>query len=205
MNDASQSHVTHLLIDLIADHEVDRRLATECSTIFAILSNRGDSPRHIVASSSKSLKRQRPGTPHGSVAFVHLAAHTDEGTGNPVFINNDELSWSALAKVLKRYVPPLRRGQQRTLSLSCCSSTEGQRDLARHLDEWFTGCYYFGEDELLFAKTAVAWGIFYLRKDVSAPIRKLLVKRGGKTAFASAAQVINAAVPGVSFKFARWS
>ena len=205
MNDASQSHVTHLLIDLIADHEVDRRLATECSTIFAILSNRGDSPRHVIASSNKSLKQQRPGTPHSSVAFVHLAAHTDEDTGNPVFINSDELSWSALAEALKRYVPPLKCGQQRTLNLSCCSSAEGQRALARPLDGWFTGCYYFGEDELLFEKGAVAWGIFYLRKDVSAPIRKLLVKRGGKRAFATAAQVINAAVPGVNFKFARWS
>lgn len=159
MNDVSQSHITHLLIDLIADHEIDRRLATECNTIFAILSNQEvDSPRHVIASSRKSLMRQRPSTPHSSVAFVHLAAHTDEETANPVFINRDELSWSALGKALKRYVPPLKGDQQRTLNLSCCSSAEGQKALAGTLDRWFTGCYYFGVDEIFFAKATVAWG-----------------------------------------------
>ena len=206
MSDATPNHAKHLLIDLIADHEVDRRLATECNTVVAILSNQdANSPRHVIASSRDSLKQQRPVNPHASVAFLHLAAHTDEKTGNPVFINRDELSWPALAKELKHYVPPLESGQQRTLNLSCCSSADGQKALAQTLDRWFTGCYYFRKDEVLFAKAAVAWGIFYLRKDVAAPMRRLLARSNGKRVFANTAQVINAAVPGVNFTFAKWS
>ncbi len=191
---------THLLIDLISDHEVEGRLSTECDLIYTIVSNRGleGEVDHIVATRFKALQEQRPDRPSEKVSFVHVAGHgNDRGVG----LIGDSVSWVEFAEELKNYCSPLKPKRKRVLCLSCCHSEKAVKTLRRSLDAWFSGYYFFSKEKIGFAETIAAWSVFYLQKDAKRPMGKLPRKNSrGEEQSENTAKLINLAIPDIGFK-----
>ena len=164
---------TYLLLDLPSDHEVESVLATECDSIRGILANQFKDPKvkHVRATTLKGLQRTVPRSPYPHVKYVHLACHGDE---NSIGLIGANLSWSRLAKHIVRYIPPLEGDNQRVLCLSCCYSAAGAKKMKLALKRHFTAVYYLTESKVGFDTSMVVWSMFYYRKPLEAPLRKVI-------------------------------
>jgi hypothetical protein len=155
------------LMDLPSDHEVDQGLATECEVIRAILANRGfRSVTETARMSSVERFRAEPFRPYPNVGYVHLATH---GGKSGIGLIGGEATWAEVADKLKSVAPLLAKDKQRVLMLSCCFSSFGYRALAPLLKGHFTGCYYFGPEEIGFSDAMTTWAMFYKRKTIKRP------------------------------------
>ena len=190
---------THLLLDLISDHEVDGELATECEVISTIFSNKGEGVvKRIRATQLKSLEDNRPKRPLEDVRYVHLSGHGDKD--GPGFIC-DEVSWKELAQELHYFVAPLPDGVERALCLSCCHSETGVNELGKALKSRFSALYYFSNEKVGFDDAMVAWSLFYHRKPVEYPTRKLvIIDEEGQKARVNAPQLINSVIPDIGIR-----
>jgi hypothetical protein len=161
----------YLLFDLPSDHEVEQRLATESASIESIVHNKslgGRLKRVCVASKERFLK-----LPNHSydVAFVHLACH---GGVKGIGLLGGQVPWAQTASTISAYLRPLVPNQQRVMALSCCHSADGLAAVKTPLKPYFTGFYYFKEEEVGFATSVTVWSMFYLKKSISNPHAKIV-------------------------------
>ncbi len=156
-----------LLLDLPSDHEIDSGLATECTTIAALLHNRGLGTRlkHFRISTLESFSS----LPYYfyDPKFIHLSCHASkDGVG----VLGGFMSWKDFAKELKSILAPLAdHSHRRVLTLSCCHSKSAANHLANELAGYITGIYYFSSEELPFSESVTAWCMYYLNKDLEKP------------------------------------
>jgi hypothetical protein len=155
-----------LLLDLPSDHEIDSGLATECTTIAALLHNRGLGSRlkHLRISTKASFSS----LPYYAYdpKFIHLSCHASS-TG--VGVLGGEISWKEFAKELKAILMPLQGEERRILTLSCCHSKSAATNLASHLSGYLTGIYYFNVKEVPFSDSLTVWCMYYLNKELDNP------------------------------------
>jgi hypothetical protein len=153
-----------VLIDLPSDHEIEGNIISEIDMIKALLHNRGFGSR------IKSFRATNnfPNIPraYNEVGFVHLATH---GSEQGVSLIGRHMKWREVADSLKTIVPPLKMGQTRILSLSCCYSRHGYNALKLLLVKHFTGFYYFEPTKIGFATAMTVWSMFYLKKSIEKP------------------------------------
>jgi hypothetical protein len=162
------------LIDLPSDHEVDEGLSTECEVIRAILSNRGfHSVTKTARISSSDRFRSFSWRPYPGVGYVHLATHGLK-SGAGIGLIGGKVNWSEVAQKLKAVAPRLSGSRQRVLTLSCCFSQNGYRVLKPLLQNHFTGCYYFADDEIGFSDALTNWAMFYKKKTISRPHKAIV-------------------------------
>lgn len=157
--------IRFLLLDFPADHEVDDFLLTESQVIKSLLSNAGNRTRLIRCSSMKRFKEVK-WRPMPAVTYVHIAGH-----GNPLAIEmiDGKIPWPTLAKKLKIAMPPLKKGQKRVLTLSCCFSENAFKLLKKDLVGHFTGCYRINRKRANFDDAMTVWLMFYNRKRLDLP------------------------------------
>jgi len=103
--------------------------------------------------------------------FVHLATH---GSPHGISLIGSKVSWAKVAGRLKEVAPALPRGKQRILCLSCCHSHEGYKAMVSSLEGHFTGIYYFYEEKVGFATAMTVWSMFYRKKKLSKPAKKII-------------------------------
>jgi hypothetical protein len=60
------------------------------------------------------------------------------------------------------------------LCLSCCHSRNGYNAIKKSLKGHFTGVYYFNRQEIEFATAMTVWSMFYRKKSLTRPARKIV-------------------------------
>jgi hypothetical protein len=160
-----------LLFDLPSDHEVDLALPTECELIHALLVNRrlGSRVKLIKASTSKRLE-DLPAYQF-QVQFVHLAGH---GGPSGAGLIGGYIGWRRIARIVTSTLHRLSAGHQRILCISSCHSREGLKAMKPKLRGYFTGCYFFEHRKVSFATTLATWTMFYYRKELHRPHRRIV-------------------------------
>lgn len=155
-----------LLLDLPSDHEIDSSLATECTTIAALLHNRGLGKRlkHFKLTTEKSFGCLPYYTYEPQ--FIHLSCHA---SSREIWLLGGSMTWKSFSDKLKSILAPLSVGERRVLTLSCCHSTSGAKHLSTHLEGYLSGIYYFREKEVLFADSLTVWCMYYLNKKLNKP------------------------------------
>lgn len=156
-----------VLISLPSDHEVDRRIPSECDVIRSILVNRehGSLVKEFQATSIANFNGAG-WSPYQRIGFVHLAGHANtKGMG----LIGGLKRWSEIAKKLKVVAPVLVSDKKRVLCLSCCHSKAGVKAMTKSLRDHFTGVYYFKKKKIGFAEATTIWSMFYLRKGLANP------------------------------------
>lgn len=163
-----------LLLDCPADHEIDRRLTTECDTIAAILHGRKlqSKLKHVRLSTPESLDEAKKNVHRYRVNYVHVAGH---GSRDGIALVGGNVEWSDLAQTLtSKWVAPLRKSEQRVLCVSCCFSPNAVAAMKPSLSRYFTGCYYFRDCRVPFATAITVWSMFYLKKTLALPHQKIV-------------------------------
>jgi hypothetical protein len=160
-----------LLFDFPSDHEVDLALPTECEVVWALLINRrlGSRVKLIKATTEERLERLRPYK--YAVQFVHVAGH---GSPTRLGLLGGSIGLRKAARLITGSLRRLRSGEQRVLCLSCCHSKAVFEQMRPRLSGYFTGCYYFSSNIVLFDQSLATWAMFYYRKDLHRPHRKIL-------------------------------
>jgi hypothetical protein len=162
-----------LLFDLPSDHEVEGTLSTECDVVKSIVWNRGLGNR---------VKTIRATTPASFVAYptykfkvqyVHLACH---GGSDGIGMIGGKVAWAKVAKQIKRHLQPLEKGKQRVFCISCCHSGDGFEKTVSEFSGYFSGAYHFKEDMIGFDIAMATWAMFYSKKTLGRPHKKIADK-----------------------------
>lgn len=162
-----------LLFDFPSDHEVDLALPTECEVVWALLVNRELGTRvKLIKATTKARLEQLPHYRY-AVQFVHVAGH---GSSTSFGLLGGSIRLQKAARLISESLHRLRRHEQRILCLSCCHSQAAFELIRPQLNGYFTGCYYFRPKRVTFAQSLTTWSMFYYRKDLRRPHRKI-VKR----------------------------
>ena len=172
---------TYLLFDFPSDHEVEGLLATECDVIRTLIANKGHGKnvKVVRATTFEGIttepqfrnRSKLPAKPY-HVKYVHISCHgTPEGKVG--FIGH-EVSWRKVAREIRKYISPLRTGEQRVLCLSSCYSNRGAEVMESELEDYFSGVYYLVEEKVEFATTMVIWSMVYHRKSRNRPFANVI-------------------------------
>jgi len=140
---------------------------TESEVIRAVISNKSLGGRFKVLklTTRDSFLRANERRYLG-VRYVHLGGH---GSPKGIGLIGGSVTWKEVAKKLIAYFPSLKPGEQRVMTLSCCHSLDGIREMRDTLKGHFSAIYHFKSDEIEFAKAMTIWGMFYLKKRLSRP------------------------------------
>jgi len=167
----AKSKIGYLLLDLPGAHEIEKGLSTECEVIESLINNRGSGSR---------VKRIRIASIEGfgersfnsnEVQFVHLACHAN---GNDIGFFQGGMAWRKVAERIRQYLRPLKAGSQRVMVFSCCHSAEGFVETKTEFAEYFSGAYYFCNEEVDFSTAITTWAMFYLVKRIKKPHRAIV-------------------------------
>ncbi len=160
-----------LLFDFPSDHEVDFALPTESEVVWALLVNRhlGSRVKLIKATTEERLKRL-PRYQYG-VQFVHVGGHASSSSLG--FIGGS-IGLRKAARLITGSLRKLPSREQRVLCLSCCHSKAAFKGMLPELRGYFTACYYFRRKVVTFAQSLTTWTMFYYRKDLHRPHRKIV-------------------------------
>lgn len=162
------------LIDMPSDHEVDELLVTECQVIKAILHNRQF--RSVIKTERITSIERYAGVkwrPYPGLGFVHLAGHASK---RGIALIGGTVRWTAVAGSLKAIAPKLSKDQKRVLTMSCCYSECAAANLKPLLKGHFTGVYFFNAKEVSFADTMTTFAMFYRRKSLRKPHKRIVDK-----------------------------
>jgi hypothetical protein len=160
-----------LLFDFPSDHEVDLALPTECEVVWALLINRRLGARvKLIKATTEARLKQLPRYRY-AVQFVHVGGH---GSPDSFGLLGGSISLRKAARLITGSLHRLPRREQRILCLSCCHSQEAFERIRPHLRGYFTGCYYFRRKFVTFAQSLTTWSMFYYRKELRRPHRKIV-------------------------------
>src|SRR5262245_6759171 len=160
-----------LLFDFPSDHEVDFALPTESEVVWALLINRDLGARvKLIKASTESRLKGMPRYRYG-VQFVHVAGH---GSPSSFGLLGGSIGLRKAARLITGSLHRLREGEQRILCLSCCHSHAAFERMRPYLRKYFTGCHYFRRKRVSFAESLTTWSMFYYRKDLRRPHRKIV-------------------------------
>ncbi len=172
--------IEYLLLDLPSDHEVEDSVVTECDVIRAIISNKRQGKKVKTIRSTTAERFLRTPRPTKSVKYVHLAGH---GNRTDLGLIGGQVQWKKVAEHATTFVSPLSRKQQRVLCISCCYSRYAAKKMSPVLKGYFTGIYYFREDNIGFASAMTVWSMFYHRKGLDRPHKNRKIVNQVKTFF----------------------
>jgi len=165
--------VNFLLFDCPSEHEIELNLITEGELIESILGNRRTGRNDVPKSNLRRLRivsSNRINNAAGSrykPHFVHLGGHAEKCSlnligGKVAWWDVAEMITSRLAK-LPAISPlkSLRSASQRSIVFSCCHSSCAFRMTKDCLKGYFSGAYYFKEENVNFSDTLAVWAMFY--------------------------------------------
>lgn len=173
----ARKKIRFLLLDLPDEDEVDGFLSSECEIVKSILSSRnlGGRIKHYRFSSLSSFTR--PASHQYDPKFVHISGHGGE---NHISLIGGNMKWTDLAEeFLGPRLKELNDGDTRILFVSTCYSERGVDKIFSALPNYFTGAYYFSEEDVPFADALTTAAMFYRRKEINNPHERILKSING--------------------------